>query len=577
MKLPRPDDSALYGVGFRTPHYDWVTTQQPRGVEFFEVISDNFMGVGGRPRSYLEKLRETYAVTMHGVSLSIGSLKGLDIAYLKGLKELAQFLDAPYVSDHLSWGHFETYATHDLLPIVYTKANLQLLSERLDFIQNFLGRRFYLENPSAYVAYQAGDFSEGEFFRELLTSSGAGILLDINNLYVNQTNLGQDPLPFLYSLRSDDIAYFHLAGHSNEGAVLVDTHDHPVADPVWELFARAKALFPEKSALIEWDGNIPEFSILEAECQKAKHLAPLHGSENPHAKSPKMESRDEISSQRIYRIFYEELIRPYGVSEKSTEILAQDKPTPAAVGMKVYNHAYFSRLNEVLRENFPALFFLSGAKAFDLLTVEYLQAMPPQGHSLDAVGEGLVNFLANEHFPISLDLGVARAAIADLARLEWAQCLVSNAQDEMSLNEIDLSQLTADDWDTTIFQLIDAIELVEVQYSMLSVMHAALRGEAPDRPEFQPELYLIYRDQAGTWEDLVKETSETMAYPLLKRGAKFIELVDCFTEKPGFIEAECMQRAAAFLMQVARAGHLRRVKNANRDSVTVPSELYNEP
>ena len=245
-----------FGLGFRPQHYSWVTTHCPREVDVFEIVSENFMGVGGRPKFFLEKLRANYPILMHGVGLTIGSKGPFDPLYLKRLKELTQFIQPQMVSDHLSWGQLACRNSHDLLPITYTHESMDDMVGKLGYLQDFLGRRFFLENPSAYVAFQDGDYDEAGFFAELLKRTGAGILLDVNNLYVNLKNLNQDPEDFLRALRPQDVGYFHLAGHSDQGDVLVDTHDQAVPESVWALFGKAKAYFPNIPAIVEWDGNI---------------------------------------------------------------------------------------------------------------------------------------------------------------------------------------------------------------------------------------------------------------------------------------------------------------------------------
>ena len=260
-----------HGVGLRRDHFERVLSD-PAAVDWFEALSENFMVEGGRPLDVLTRVRERYPVVLHGVALSIGSTDPLDQAYLARLDALARRFQPAWVSDHLCWTGVGGRNAHDLLPLPYTEAALDHVVERVQRVQERLGRPIALENVSSYVAYRHSALAEWEFLAEVALRSGCGILLDINNIYVSARNHGFDPGAYLEGIPPHKVWQFHLAGHSDKGAYLLDTHDHPVIDPVWELYREAVLRFDPVSTLIEWDDRIPAFERLEQESQRARAI-----------------------------------------------------------------------------------------------------------------------------------------------------------------------------------------------------------------------------------------------------------------------------------------------------------------
>ena len=259
------------GVGLRSVHFDHILKQKPM-VDWFEVISENFMDSQGRPRYVLEQIAERYPIVMHGVSLSIGSTEPLDFDYLRKLKRLARDVDARWISDHVCWTGVAGVNTHDLLPLPYNEESLQHVIDRVSIVQDVLERPFVLENPSSYVTFASSTMSEAEFIVRLAEEADCGLLLDINNVFVSARNHDFDPVEYLRSMPHERIVQMHLAGHTNCGTHLIDTHDGPVIDPVWELFRRAHGWTGGVSTLLEWDANIPEFPIVHQEVLKAKRV-----------------------------------------------------------------------------------------------------------------------------------------------------------------------------------------------------------------------------------------------------------------------------------------------------------------
>ncbi len=260
-----------HGVGLRRPHFQRVLSA-PTGVDWFEVISENFMVDGGRPLDVLDRVRADYPVVLHGVSLSIGSADPLDRGYLDRLAALAERVEPAWISDHLCWTGVGGRNAHDLLPLPYTDEALAHVASRVAQVQERLGRPIALENVSSYLTYTASRLSEWEFLAEVSRRAGCGILLDVNNIYVSSVNHGFDPVRYLDGIPADRVWQFHLAGHSDQGRYLLDTHDHPVPDPVWDLYRRAVERFGPVPTLVEWDDRIPEWDVLEAESARARRL-----------------------------------------------------------------------------------------------------------------------------------------------------------------------------------------------------------------------------------------------------------------------------------------------------------------
>jgi uncharacterized protein (UPF0276 family) len=260
-----------FGLGLRVDHYEAILADRP-AVDWFEVLTENYLVPGGKPRHYLMRMRERYPLAMHGVSMSIGSTAPLDREYLRQVKELAERVEPEWVSDHLCWTGVAGRNTHDLLPLPYTEEALAHVVERVRTVQDILGRRILLENVSSYVAFRDSRLTEWEFLSEIATRADCLILLDVNNIYVSSVNHEFDALEYLNAIPVERVQQIHLAGHENHGDYLVDTHDHPVPDPVWQLYAAAVRRFGAVSTMIERDDHIPPLEVLCAELDAARVL-----------------------------------------------------------------------------------------------------------------------------------------------------------------------------------------------------------------------------------------------------------------------------------------------------------------
>lgn len=261
-----------FGLGLRAEHYDDILEGNPP-IDWFEVISENHMVPGGRPLQILERICARYPVVMHGVSLSIASTAAPDYGYLAALKELANRVEPKWISDHLCWTGVHGKNLHDLLPIPYTKASLDHVVSRVQLVQDYLGRSLTLENVSTYVQFAGSEMTEWEFIAELSRRTGCWLLFDVNNVYVSAFNHGYDPYVFLEGIPKDRVVQFHMAGHSHMGSHIIDTHDQPVCDDVWDLYRAALKRFGPVSTIIERDDNIPPLDELLVEMEQTRTIA----------------------------------------------------------------------------------------------------------------------------------------------------------------------------------------------------------------------------------------------------------------------------------------------------------------
>jgi uncharacterized protein len=277
MTAPSPG----FGLGLRPEHYgEFLAGPQP--VDWLEIISENYMVPGGKPMAMLDTIRADYPMVMHGVSLSIGSDEPMDLDYLAALKALAERVEPLWISDHLCWTGINAHNSHDLLPLPYDAPALACVVDNIGRVQDYLGRRILIENPSSYVTFRSSDRSEWDFLAEMAERADCLLLLDVNNIYVSARNHGFDPLDYLAGLPGTRIQQIHLAGHSDMGDYVIDTHDANVCDAVWDLYGTACRMFGPVATMIERDDDIPPLADVIAELERARALAacvlePAHG------------------------------------------------------------------------------------------------------------------------------------------------------------------------------------------------------------------------------------------------------------------------------------------------------------
>ncbi len=515
-----------FGLGFRPRYFgDLVDARPP--VDWLELVSENFMGIGGRTRQMLLRLRADYPLVLHGVSLSIAGEGPLDPLHLARLCALADEVEPRVVSDHLSWTSWRGRESHDLFPIAHTEAVLAHVARRVDAVQTRLRRRLYLENPTVYVAFAGNEMSEAEFLAELCRRSGCGVVLDVNNLFVNFANLGWDPEPYLTLLDPDAVGYFHVAGHSVLSDVRIDTHDAAVPDPVWALYKQACARFPAAGTVLERDDALPAFAELVRELDQARRLhpvalrvegaapsAPVESALAPHPAGADGAAPSNADTQRWVQTqgaFFAGVIDAVS-AEGATSLLASTAPVVAGRGLAVYRDAYGTRLCRGLRQNFPALRRVLGDEEFATLIAAYVVRHPPRGYEFAGVGAALAAFIPMHAF--GADFGVAPAALADVAAVEQAELEVSDAPDDgPAVAAAALAEVPPDAWPALRVRATAALRVVRCAHDVLPVIEAVAAGRAPDRPSVGEYEYLICRPAA----DIVRERLSASEAAVLRR------------------------------------------------------------
>ena len=262
-----------FGLGLRTEHYEDILEQKPQQIDWFEIISENYMVEGGKPLYYLDAIREHYPMVMHGVSMSLGTTDPIDYGYLKKLKNLIQRIEPLWFSDHLCWTGVDHKNMHDLLPLPYTEEAVNHLAERISKVQDYIGRQMLIENLSSYVTYSDDVMTEWEFLSAIAEKADCYLLLDVNNIYVSSFNHNFDPIEYLEGVPAERVWQHHLAGHTNEGNLIIDTHDQDIIDPVWALYEETAKRLGPVSTMIERDGNIPPLADLLDELERARRIA----------------------------------------------------------------------------------------------------------------------------------------------------------------------------------------------------------------------------------------------------------------------------------------------------------------
>lgn len=394
-----------FGLGLRTQHYaDFLARKQP--LDWLEIITDNYLIDGGKPLAVIDAIRRDYPVAMHGVAMSIGASQGVDVPYLQRVKALADRIEPLWVSDHLCWTGPGPEQLHDLYPLPYTDESARHVIAQIRRAQDVLGRRLVLENVSSYIRYRHDSASEWQFLAHIAQEADCLLLVDVNNIYVSSVNHGFDPLSYLHALPAHRVQQIHLAGHSDNCDHIIDTHDHPVAPPVWDLYAQACRRFGAVAAMIERDDHIPPLAELLDEMAIARRVAAEHVAPPEPVAITSITlapTADPTGLAAVQRHFADRVL---------ANALPPEMPEDLITGrLPIYHHAYRARLAEVLADTYAKTCLYMGSDTFEAHARDYAVAHPPRTRSLNRYGEGLV--------------GTLRAAYPDnpelheLAQLDW--------------------------------------------------------------------------------------------------------------------------------------------------------------
>jgi uncharacterized protein (UPF0276 family) len=550
--------SPRFGLGFRIAYAEAIS-RAPRSVDWLELVSDHFLGVGGPRHALLEELRREHALALHGVGLDIAGSDPLDAAYLDGLRALVLRCDPLYVSDHLCWTAFAGQQSHDLLPVAYTSEVLAHVAERVSRVQDRIGRVLLLENATAYVAFRASEMDEAEFLAALCRTTGCGILLDVNNLFVNAMNLGADPAHALAVLPDAAVGYLHLAGHAVLPDVRIDTHAESVPAAVWELFGAVAQRFPRADVILERDGDLPPYPQLVSELEEARkrHAEAVSTAPSRRAVSaegtrfPVPPGRDWAGLQCSFwhsAIAADEGVPPVDLGS----LLDPDRPVSAERGVRVYRESYFAQLSAALATHFPSLTRVLGDEDWRRLATDYLRAHPPRGHGFVGFGVALSAFLCDYRF--STDHGVPACVFAELARLEQAQLEAQDAlESEGTVSLSDLAGIDPATWERARIVFAPSVRLVRATHDVAGVVAAAGRGSRPERPPAAERVYLVARN--GTRVETIALAAGVAALvELLIEGRSFSDACAVASAAAGIDAVDAAEQGARWLVDACARG-----------------------
>ncbi len=524
-------------------------------MDWFEALSENYMEAGGRPRRVLDEVRSHRPVVLHGVAMNLGSTDALDESYLARLAELAARVEPAWVSDHLCWTGVGGRNLHDLLPLPYTEEAVERVASRIRAVQDRLGRRIAIENVSSYATFRADGMTEWEFLCSVAEQGDCHILLDVNNVFVSAHNHGFDPEAYLDAIPAGRVIQIHLAGHSEHGPLLIDTHDHPIRDEVWKLFERVVARLGRVSTLIEWDDRLPGYDDLEREAARAKEILdraapPDLGRGEPRRAGSAPPVRP--GCQRSVGLLSEAqgrlrswITAPGGVGELKDDfaaLLAGDVRADAAARLEIYANAYFFRIHDALCEDHGALRACLGETLFHDLVTAYLLVHPPSHPSLRHAGDHLPDYLARAASAEPFRRACPWAA--DLAALERACLDAFDAADAAPLPRAALERIAPERWASLRLRFVPALRQLALDWPVRGVLRAH-KADTP-LPSLEPA-----RGHVCVWRvaervrhrELLDEEARCLARA--RAGTRFGELCEELALHIGAEQAPA--RAAAWL------------------------------
>ena len=559
----------IFGLGFRPKHYEDLLATELKHVGLLEIMTENYLHHATVKKTFLDDLAGIWPLAFHGVGLSIGGSDPIKKDYLELLKKLADRLNPTHISDHMCWTSYRGHNAHDLLPMASTEETLTHVASRVISVQDVIKRRLYLENPSAYISFGCNVLEEAEFLAELCAKTGCGIILDVNNLYVSQRNLGVAPDAYFSKLPSDAIGYFHVAGHTNLGDILVDTHDRPVHKDVWLLYQKAAKKAPLAPTILEWDGDVPPFSIVLKELNRARIEHKKSSSILPteafiettipkKVKGKKSADTWEETQSRFFSLITDSASQEYR-SKSESSLLNDSVPAPPDLGLKVYRDAYWVRLLKVLRETYPTLCRTLGIRHFSDLLIDYLKVYPPSEPDIKLAGQHLASFFLNSvQFA---ELLVPIEALSDIASVEWAKYDASDDFENTHKITVEtLAKLPTEAWSGAIIEFVPGLRIVKSNWSINSIFDPT--SNALDLKNLYPEksAYLIRKD-CNEVKTSQAHSNECSLLEYLREGIPFEEALHISLD--GQLESEDITRGVTWLSTWCAEGLIARISSGS--------------
>lgn len=507
------------GVGLRAPHYRQFFEQRP-GVDWLEVHTENYLDQAGWDWHVLQQLRRDYPLSLHGVGMGLGSARGFSERHLERVRSLAERIEPALVSEHLCWGAVGERQLNDLLPMPLSYAALALLCERVGRMQDALRRPILLENVSTYVRFRADAMSEAEFLAALASRTGCSLLLDINNLYVNQCNHGEDALAAIAALAVGSVGEIHLAGHLVTPQALIDDHGSRVAEPVWALYEAALRRFGQLPTLIEWDTDIPALDVLLDEAGKAAAIAAGHvprigaAGAGPAAGPGQGGAADTVAATQ--QSFAGALFAPAG----QAQALAQFKGADNAHRFALYRGNLTATWDKTLSNAYPVVRQLVGAEFFGGLSRAYGHAHPSDNGDLNQFGAHFAAFL--DSFPHVAELPY----LPDMARLEWALHRAHYAADTLGIGAAVLAAIVPERLEAATLRLHPACHLLASRWALFSLWQAHQPGGAAFPTQLRDDSYVLLARPLWKTEVLALSHAAYAALARLAEGASFGAALD---------------------------------------------------
>lgn len=520
------------GLGLRTAHHNYLFKHWP-AVDYFEAITENFLGDAPLPRARLAAVRARYPLVLHGVGMNLLGADPLDERYLDALCRLADEVDAPFVTDHLCWSASGGASHHDLLPVPYVPELIEIAAERAAHVQRRLGRPFGIENLSSYVSFRRSTMTEWEFYTAVVRASGCWFMLDVNNVFVSSHNHGFDPVEYLRAIDFSRVLQVHIAGHSEEpDGSLVDTHDHPVRDAVWSLYALAWRMGGPFPTLLEWDDAIPAMPACLAELAKARSVR--------EAPAPSPPWLAELQ-RRFGATIRAPLDRSTGTLTATTDAYPATNDAldgafgPAASRLAVYNRQYWFRLLTAMQSAFPLTASLLGHWTFNDYAARFFTARPPPSWDLDHALDGFEEFLEE-----AIDGSPLHEALSECARIEalWRRLFRAPAAAPFRPDPADAARILD-------ARLVPSpcTAVVFERWPLLELKHARAGVLGEEAIALPPRL------EAPRWWALAREPDGIRQLPLEAREGELLSLLASHTLRDALalLESRCGEGARSTL------------------------------